>query len=92
VPPPHIGSSSGWSNFQPVSMMIPAARFSRSGASGDVHAPAALEQRLARGVEVEHALRFFEESVDPHVGRGAVDVGAASELVAESGRRPRPSP
>ena len=33
VPPPHMGSKSGSSNFQPLSLMIPAARFSRNGAS-----------------------------------------------------------
>ena len=32
VPPPHIGSSSGWSNFQPESMTMPdTARFQTAG-------------------------------------------------------------
>src|SRR6185503_4926994 len=47
-------------------------------------APAALEERLTRGVEIERGLVFFEEGVDAHFGRGALDARALAERIAEA--------
>ena len=49
-----------------------------------VGAPAAFEQRLARGVDVERQRFGREVGVDAHVGPGGVDAGALAALVAKA--------
>ena len=84
VPLPHIGSRNGVPGVQPASAAMPAARFSRSGASSASRAPAALEQRLARSVEIERRLALGEEGVDANVGALLVDGRPAADGVAEA--------
>ena len=78
VPLPHVGSSSAdWASHF-VRRRMPAARFSRSGASPVGFPISTLEKRLAGGVQIERRVRRRQERMNAGVGRLRVHVGPLS--------------
>jgi hypothetical protein len=71
--------------------LLPAAGGDHGGGQGFLQrgvalvlAPAALEQRLARGVDVQRGLIGRQVHMDAHVGPARVHIGALAALVAKA--------